>query len=384
MQRRDFLQSAATGAFALAAWNDALQDMEDPRQRLLSEGPVKLTRDGLDLEPKEYAWLLGELAKHPSMKEDSYSRGGVVAALEEAFAQAVGKPRAVFFPTGTLANHVAIRRLCAGRGRRVVVPAESHLFNDCGDCCQTLSGLHLIPVDPGSPTVTAAALKEVARRTATGRVAMPLGALMIESPVRRQSNRRQDFEEMKAVANEARRLGMGLHLDGARIFTESIFSGVPVKTYAAMFDTVYVSLYKAFHTPTGAVLTGPPDLLDGLYHERRMFGAGLPRVWPFAAVALLFLDGMKVRMSEAKRRGDIILAGLKKSGDFDVTVFPDGTNVVLLRPHVADLKAYATRVRKRGVHLPKPHGDPPHFAIKINETLLRREPDAVLAALKSL
>ena len=93
---------------------------------------------------------------------------------------------------------------------------------------------------------------------------------------------------------------------------------------------------------------------------------------------------MKVRMSEAKRRGDIILAGLKKSGDFDVTVFPDGTNVVLLRPHVADLKAYATRVRKRGVHLPKPHGDPPHFAIKINETLLRREPDAVLAALKSL
>jgi len=99
---------------------------------------VRLTGDGLGLTPAQYAALLDELGRG-GIAGDSYSIGGVVEALEARFAALLGKERAVFMPTGTLANHLAVRALAAGRGR-VLVQAESHLYLDEGDCAQTLSG----------------------------------------------------------------------------------------------------------------------------------------------------------------------------------------------------------------------------------------------------
>ena len=87
----------------------------------------------------------------------------------------------------------------------------------------------------------------------------------------------------------------GLHLDGARLFLESAYAARPVKEYAALFDTVYISMYKYFNAASGALLAGPKTLLAGLYHTRRMFGGGLHEVWPFAAVALHYLDGFEAR-----------------------------------------------------------------------------------------
>ena len=121
MQRRSFL-AAPLGAFQLAA--------AAPDRRVYAFG------DGIPHSPEEYGRLLAGLKIEP----DDYSRGGVVEKLETRMAALLGKEAAVWMPTGTLANHFAVR-LLAGSKRRVLVQAESHLFNDCGDCCQTLSGL---------------------------------------------------------------------------------------------------------------------------------------------------------------------------------------------------------------------------------------------------
>src|SRR5207244_7696139 len=80
--------------------------------------------------------------------------------------------------------------------------------------------------------------------------------------------------------------------------------------YAALFDTVYVSLYKYLNAAAGAILAGPAALLDGLYHQRRMFGGGLPHVWPYAAVALHYLDGFAERFAAAAAAGDTLLGAL--------------------------------------------------------------------------
>ena len=79
------------------------------------------------------------------MTPDSYSLGGVVEQLEEAFARALQKERAIFMPTGTLANHMAVRALAAGSSR-VLVQEDSHFYQDEGDCAQTLSNLTLMPL----------------------------------------------------------------------------------------------------------------------------------------------------------------------------------------------------------------------------------------------
>ena len=106
---------------------------------------VQFRSDGLGLSPAAYARLLAEIAKTRGIAEDDYSRGGVVAELETRIAALLGKEAAVFMPSGTLANHLALR-LLARSGRRVLVQHESHLYNDEGDSAQQLSGLNLLPL----------------------------------------------------------------------------------------------------------------------------------------------------------------------------------------------------------------------------------------------
>ena len=111
---------------------------------------VHFRSDGLALSPAEYARLLVQLAEERGIAADEFSREGVVVELEQRMAAMLGKEMAVFLPSGTLANHLALR-LLATRGRRVLVQRESHIYNDTGDCSQELSGLTLIPSHRSAP-----------------------------------------------------------------------------------------------------------------------------------------------------------------------------------------------------------------------------------------
>src|SRR5246127_4902198 len=112
---------------------------------------VHFRSDGLSLSPAEYARLLAHLAEERGIAADEFSRDGVVAQLEQRMAETLGKETAVFLPSGTLANNLALR-LLAERGRRVLVQRESHIYNDSGDCTQELSGLTLVPLALGRAT----------------------------------------------------------------------------------------------------------------------------------------------------------------------------------------------------------------------------------------
>src|SRR3954463_3255714 len=260
---------------------------------------VQFRSDGLGLSPAEYARLLAEIAERRGIDVDDYSRGGVVAELEERMAALLGKESAVFLPTGTLANHLAVRLLAQGRGRRVLVQQESHLWNDEGDCATHLSGLTLVPLAPGRATISLTEIEEAVAGAPEMRVAVPVGAISIETPVRRVAGEAFDPAELRRISTFAREQGIGLHLDGARLLIEAAYTGIAPDETAALFDTVYVSLWKYLNAASGAILAGPRALLDGLYHERRMFGGSLPHAWPYAAMALHFLDGSMERFAEA-------------------------------------------------------------------------------------
>ena len=277
--RRRFLQTGALGlgAGALGPGPAAGQGggVRSGSTAEPSTGRVRMSGDGLGLTPADQGRLLARLAGEGRIARDSYSNGGVVGELEERFAALLGKERAVFMPTGTLANHLAVRALAGGRGR-AVVQAESHLFNDSGDCVQTLSGITLMPLAPGRATFTLDDVQEVIDRTAGGRVSRPVSVISVETPVRRRFGERFDQAELDRVTAFARARGIGLHLDGARLFLQSACTGVGVAEYARPFDTVYVSLYKYFNAVSGAILAGPRALLDDMYHTRRCSGRGCP------------------------------------------------------------------------------------------------------------
>ena len=362
MQRRSFL-AAPIGAAAA-------------RGATAAAPIVQANGDGIHHTPAEYARLLQKLST--TIEPDSYSVGGVVAKLEASVAAALGKETAVWLSTGTLANHLAVR-LLAGDRRRVLVQQESHLFNDCGDCCQTLSGLHLVPLAPGKATFTVEDLEREAERGASGRVAVPIGAIQIETPVRRKTGEAFDLAEMKRVCQWARDRKIGLHLDGARLYLAAAYSGVPVREYAALFDTVYISMYKYFNAASGAILAGPRSLLENLLHPRRMFGNGLSHVWPFAAVALHFFEGFGERYARAVVTSEKVIAALQTDSRFQVTRVPNGTNIFFLGVKGADEQVFQRKAQEAGFILPAANAG--RFTVQVNETWARATPQEILSRL---
>lgn len=329
---------------------------------------VRLSGDGLGLTPAQYARLLTRLLDEQAMTPDSYSLGGVVEQLEEAFARALQKERAIFMPTGTLANHMAVRALAAGSSR-VLVQEDSHFYQDEGDCAQTLSNLTLMPLAAGRATFSADEVQRVLDQTKGARVVSRVSAIAIETPVRRKQGERFDPVEVKKIVALARREGIRLHLDGARLFLQAAYTGESPAETARPFDTVYVSLYKYFNAPSGAILAGPKDLIDGMYHGRRMFGGGLSAAWPFAVVALHYLSGFGERYARAVRISEDWIRGLQQHEAFAIDRVPSGTNLFRLRVKGVDPVTFQKRLAANGVMLSAPQRDA--FLVGVNETINR-------------
>ena len=137
--------------------------IEDPLQdRLVSFGG-----DGEPKSPRSMLQTLIEFEEEFGFEADSYSLGGNVQQVEEKFAEMLGKEAAVFMPTGTLANHLAVRMLC-GDKPRAIVQEQSHLYQDSGDCVSRLSNINLLPLAKDRPHFTVEELRAGGRGVRAG------------------------------------------------------------------------------------------------------------------------------------------------------------------------------------------------------------------------
>ena len=330
-----------------------------------------------DGEPKTPSIMLQRLAEFDqefSFEVDSYSLGGNVEQLEKKCAEMLGKEAAVFMPTGTLANHLAIRKLC-GVKPRAIVQEQSHLYNDSGDCVTRLSSINLVPLAKECPYFTLEALKAAVEQAESGRVINPVGAVMIESPVRRQSGKIMPFDEMKAVTDYCRDKQIGSHLDGARLYMMSGATGMPPADYAALFDTVYVSLYKYFGAPFGAILAGTAEFTDGLYHDRRMFGGGLASANFAAALALQGIDGFEARFNRAMARATALFDKINVLEGINVERFEHGSNMFPLKLAAdVDGKRFVKTLEEHSVSVSSPDGvHSRRIMLTVNPTILRQD-----------
>jgi len=373
MQRRDFFYlgsalAAVTSPIRLLAGNKPSNHPGRLNPR------IDFIHDGLQLSPKEYAELLMKLADESKIKPDYYSNGGVVEELEAKFASLMGKEAAIFMPTGTLANHIAIRHL-AQTDRRVILQEQSHLYNDSGDCAQTLSGLNLIPLGLNAVDFSLQEVEAIVEKTKRGRVETRVGVISVESPVRRQNDRMFNFERMKSISGYARENDIRMHLDGARLFVQSVHTAIPPSVYGELFDTVFISLWKFFNAASGAVITGSKAFADNLFNERRMFGGGLPASWAFAAVALHYADQFIDEYAASWNKARAIFTHLQNDNRVEVVYFENGSHIIRLNLTDVDLERFSESLRKRSIEMPKPDGQ--GFFLKINPSLNRDSAESV-------
>ena len=328
--------------------------------------------DGEPKSPESTVAHLNDLLANDQLEPDNYSLGGSVEALEKRMADELGKEAAIWLPTGTLANHLALRHHC-GVKSRVVLQEQSHIYHDEGDALAKLSGLQAIPLAPNEPHFTTDNLRVALDQATGGRVDNSVGVVSIESPVRRQAGQIVPWEELQALAELCHTEKIPIHLDGARLYMMAAATGIDVKTYSKLFDSVYVSMYKYFGAPFGAILAGDRSFIEGMYDDRRMFGSGLASGYMAAALALNGIDGFIERFASALTKAQSLFESLNDLSNMTIRQFEHGSNIfeLTLEPAV-DGDRLAENLLDHGIVLNRPNNEWPEILLHVNTTLLRQ------------
>ena len=380
--RRKFLRAAGLSSVPLLIPGSDIFSKEAELSRQGAEtGPdVKLFGDGEIFDTTGYIEELRKINSTKAIEPDRYGMGGAVTALEKRFEEITGKEKAVYMTSGTMANEFAISVL-SGDKTKVFVQEASHVFNDEADAAQSVFGKRLIPLAQGEYYFTGEQLQQaiVHYKESEAFPSAP-GCVSIENPVRRADGRMIPIDEIKKIAAVCKSNNIPMHLDGARIYMASAWSGVSVKEYASWFDTIYISLYKYLGASSGAILCGNKEVMGKMEHMIKIHGGSMYRNWTNAAVAMQRLDGVESRLQLAIARSKEIFAAINRMGYGNINELKDGTNIYKMALSKSiNGSLLSDTLRKYGIRMGKP-GPDNIVGISVNETLLYKDSAVVIKA----
>ncbi|MER7458114.1 beta-eliminating lyase-related protein [Micromonospora sp. NPDC126480] len=260
---------------------------------------------------------------------DVYGEGGVVEAVEQRVADLLGSDAAVLFPTGTMAQQVALRHAAELTGRDVVAlhPLSHPLVHE-RDAYAVLTGLRAARTPDGTRCPTAGEVADLAE---------PFGTLLLELPLRDAGFVLPTWAELTAVVAAARERGARVHVDGARLWESTVYLGRPASAVTALVDSVYVSLYKSLGGTSGAVLAGDPELARYARAWRHRYGGNLFQQWPAALAARHGLEQELPRLPGYVAHARLVAEALATLPGARVFPAPPHTHQFRLwLPHAAD------------------------------------------------
>ena len=274
----------------------------------------------------------------PDTVPDRYGEGGVVEQLEGEVAGLLGKPAAVFLPSGTMAQQAALRVHADRRGSRVVLfHPTCHLDLHESGGYRRLHGLVGRPVGDANRLITMDDLRDVAEVPA---------ALLLELPQREIGGQLPSWDELGEQVAWARDRGAAVHVDGARLWECTSFYGRSLAEIAGLFDTAYVSFYKGIGGLTGCCLAGPEDVVAEVREWRIRHGGRLYALWPYAASDLSALRRRLPLMPAYVERAGAIAEALREVPGVDVVPDPPPTTMmhVLLNATAESFESAAVKL----------------------------------------
>lgn len=279
--------------------------------------------------------------------DDVYGEDPTINRLEELGAAVMGKEAAVFVPSGTMGNQLAVLAQTTP-GDEVIVEAEAHVFYYEVAGLARLGGLQTrtVPGEHGRlrPEQVAAAVRGE-------NIHFPRTTLLcLENTHNRAGGTVLTVEQTAALAAVAREHGLKVHLDGARLFNAAVALGVPVADLAAPCDTVMFCLSKGLAAPVGSLVAGPAETIARVRQFRKLLGGGMRQAGVLAAAGLIALQDMPARLADDHAKARRLALGLAELPGVRVDLATVQTNIVMF--HLSGARsgpALVAELREHGV-----------------------------------
>ncbi len=278
--------------------------------------------------------------------DDVFGDDPTVKELEAETASMLGKEAALFTASGTMANQLALRSQTEP-GDEILVEANAHVYYYEGGGPAALSGVMCRCLE-GRRGVFGGAELEAALRPSDVHFARTR-LVCVENTHNRGGGKVWSVEQVREVAAAARKHGLQLHLDGARLWNASVATGITERDYAEPFDSVSVCFSKGLGAPVGSALAGPRGLIERARRFRKMFGGGMRQAGIIAAGALFALRHHRVRLAEDHANAKVLAAGLVNIEGLEANPSEVETNMVRFKVHSMPAHQLAERLKSGGV-----------------------------------
>jgi threonine aldolase len=278
--------------------------------------------------------------------DDVFGEDPTVRELEAETAALLGKEAALFTVSGTMANQLAIRSHTES-GDEILVEANAHVYYHEAGAPAALSGVSCRCLQGERGVFTGLDVESALRPEDAH---FPRTRLVcLENTHNRGGGKIWPLERIEEVAGVARRHGLQLHLDGARLWNAAVATGIAEKQWAAPFDTVSVCFSKGLGAPVGSALAGSKALLARARRFRKMFGGGMRQAGIIAAGALFALRHHRARLAVDHANAKALAEGISRCKGVEVAPGEVETNMVRFRLPGVSAPEVVERLRARGV-----------------------------------
>jgi threonine aldolase len=258
--------------------------------------------------------------------DDVFGEDPTVNSLQEYVADLLGKEAALFVPSGTMGNQICIK-VHTRAGDEVVVEKECHVFNYETAGMAFLSAVQVHTVEGSHGVLPLEALRRAIRPEV---YYMPRTALIcIENTHNRAGGTIYPLEKIKEVSAFARQHGIGLHLDGARLWNACVATGITPEEYAREVDSVSVCLSKGLGAPVGSLVVGSREFIVEARRYRKIFGGGMRQAGLLAAAGMYALKNNVSRLTEDHEKAGVLAHELAQVRGVVIDLDAVHTNIVI-------------------------------------------------------
>ena len=280
--------------------------------------------------------------------DDVFKEDPTVNALEERLAKLFGKPKALFFPSGSMANQTAIK-LHTNYGDQVICDKYAHIYNYEAGGASFNSGVSCKLIDGHRGMFSAAQAIEAINPSDFYYSQTSL--IEVENTTNKGGGACWDFEELKKLRQVCDDHKLGYHLDGARLWNALVAKNETAEQYGRLFDTISVCFSKGLGCPIGSVLIGDENIMEKSIRIRKVFGGNMRQVGYLAAAGLYALDHHVERLAEDHKKAKDI-QGVLSNLSFVKKVEPVETNIVIFELNTdVDETAFVNTLRDKNIHI---------------------------------